>query len=118
MEYNSYLQKWNDDDVMSFNDALCKVSNFRNAVNHGFTDPHRVKDSLSFAFSQYGVPISGIKLLNEGIDCEVLNLGSKTWQKGKIKIKVTVEFCPNEIQISQLESPLDDIRQTIKENSW
>lgn len=117
MEYNSYLQKCNDDDVMSFNDTLCKVRKFRSAVNHAFTDPHRVKDSLSFAFSEYSVPISASSLLNEGIDCEVLNLGAKTWQKGKIKIKVTVEFCPNEPATIQLESPLDDIRQIVNGNS-
>jgi len=64
----------------------------------------------------------------EGIDCEVLKLGAKDWQKGKIKIRVSLEFCPNEPdveetsanrqpEISKSESPLDDIRQMMNGNS-
>lgn len=47
----------------------------------------------------------------EGIECEVLRLGAKEWQKGKVRINL--EFCSN--QPSQPESPLDDIRQTLKQ---
>ena len=50
-------------------------------------------------------------LFTEGIDCEVLRLGAKGWQKGKVRINL--EFCSN--QPSQPESPLDDIRQTLKQ---
>ncbi len=46
------------------------------------------------------------KWLNEGLECEVLKLGEKQWQKGKLRVNVTLEFCPD-----QIESPLDDIRQ-------
>jgi hypothetical protein len=55
--------------------------------------------------------------LYEGKDCEVLHLGSKSWEKGKIKIKVTVEFCPNEPKVKEPISELDDIRQTINQNN-
>ncbi len=47
----------------------------------------------------------------EGIECEVLRLGAKEWHKGKLRINL--EFCPN--QPSEPESPLDDIRQTLKQ---
>jgi hypothetical protein len=30
--------------------------------------------------------------INEGAECEVLMVGS-TWKKGKIRIKVAIEFC-------------------------
>lgn len=64
----------------------------------------------------------------DGINCEVLRLGVKSWQKGKVKIKVTLEFCldepdteetsvNNQLEINQNESPLDDIRQMMSENS-
>jgi hypothetical protein len=66
------------------------------------------------------------KLFGEGIDCEALRFGAKDWQKGKARIKITVEFCPdepeveespgsNEPEISQPESPLDDIRRMINQ---
>jgi hypothetical protein len=47
----------------------------------------------------------------EGIECEVLRLGAKEWHKGKLRINL--EFCPK--QPSEPESPLDDIRQTLKQ---
>lgn len=50
-------------------------------------------------------------LFTEGIECEVLRLGAKEWQKGKLRINL--EFCPN--QPSEPESALDDIRQTLKQ---
>jgi hypothetical protein len=59
------------------------------------------------------------KWFGDGINCEVLRLDAKGWQKGKVRIelKVSLEFCPDETEISQLESPLDDIRQMIKKDS-
>ncbi|MCC3409491.1 MAG: KGK family protein [Microcoleus sp. PH2017_10_PVI_O_A] len=58
----------------------------------------------------------------EGIDCQVLKIGSKGWQKGKMKIEVNksfepygktrvcIKFCPDEAL--EEKSPLDDIRQS------
>lgn len=68
------------------------------------------------------------KWFDEGIDCEVLKFDSKAWQKGKVRIKVTLEFCPdepeieeimqsNDIENNQPKSPLDDIRQMMNKNS-
>lgn len=59
------------------------------------------------------------KWFGEGVDCELLKLGAKGWQKGKLRVKLTVEFCPEQPEIeesqtnNQSESPLDDIRQMI-----
>lgn len=46
--------------------------------------------------------------IEEGIDCEILNLGDKNWKKGKVKIKITVEFCSDEPELSQCLWPLDE----------
>ena len=51
----------------------------------------------------------------EGVDFQILRAGSEGWQKGKMKIKVTLEFCPNEPEKVESESPLDDIRKAINE---
>lgn len=37
-----------------------------------------------------------------GINCEVLRLGVKSWQKGKVKIKVTLEFCLDESDTEEI----------------
>ncbi|MEG3871961.1 KGK domain-containing protein [Microcoleus sp. Z1_B5] len=57
----------------------------------------------------------------EGIDCQILKIGSKGWQKGKLQIaintnlhpgkqQVCIKFCPDEP--AKQKSPLDDIRQS------
>jgi hypothetical protein len=60
------------------------------------------------------------KWLSEGVDCETLKFGEKGWQKGKVRIKVSVEFCPDEPEIEEIpqaESPLDDLRQMINKET-
>ncbi len=42
----------------------------------------------------------------EGLNAEVLKVGSFGWKKGKIRVNVTVEFMPDEP-----ESPLDEYRE-------
>ncbi|MEK0195594.1 KGK domain-containing protein [Microcoleus anatoxicus] len=57
----------------------------------------------------------------EGIDCQILKIGSKGWQKGKLQIEINkkfkagrtqvcINFCPDEPPGQK--SPLDDIRQS------
>lgn len=47
------------------------------------------------------------KYVNEGLEAKYLNLNLGKWQKGKVRIKVYLEFCPDE---DSIESPLDDFR--------
>ena len=51
-----------------------------------------------------------LKWINEGLKCEILKLGSNNWKKGKVRINISLEFCPDEPEISEYESPLDEIR--------
>ena len=60
----------------------------------------------------------------EGMDCQILKIGSQGWQKGKLRVKasltfsdygevkvqITCEFCPDEP--AESESLFDDIRQS------
>jgi KGK domain len=34
--------------------------------------------------------------MDQGVECEILKLGEKQWVKGRIKVQVVVEFCPDE----------------------
>lgn len=63
-------------------------------------------------------------LFDEGIAGKVLRFGSQGWQKGKIRVRICVEFCPdepeaeqtpekNESETPQPESPLDDLRRQL-----
>jgi len=65
---------------------------------------------------------------SEGIEAQVLRFGANGWQKGKIRIKMNVEFCPDETEVietatnnqpenSESGSPLDDLRRMINQES-
>lgn len=53
----------------------------------------------------------------QGVDCEVLKLGARSWRKGKLKIKVSLEFCPDEPDIAEIsasnQSELDVLRKAM-----
>jgi hypothetical protein len=54
------------------------------------------------------------------MDAEILNLGSKSWKKGKLKFKLSVEFYVEEEEIEEIkepESPLDDLRRMINDTT-
>ncbi|WP_052055895.1 KGK domain-containing protein [Myxosarcina sp. GI1] len=55
---------------------------------------------------------------NKGVKAEILEAKTGEWKKGKVRLRVVLEFCPDELEEPEklsLESPLDDIRQnTVK----
>lgn len=61
------------------------------------------------------------KLTEDGTDCEILGANTKGRKKGKVRIRVVLEFCPDDIEegLSVEDnnkdslSSLDDIHQTI-----
>jgi hypothetical protein len=54
---------------------------------------------------------------NSGIKCEVLQIGSSGWQKGRLRIRIEtiIDFVPDEESITS-RSPLDEIRQMLDDN--
>ena len=74
------------------------------------------------------IPRNQDSWLNGGVGCEILSPNAKGWRKGKIRFRVTVEFCPDEpefeeavtskqVEIKQPESPLDEIRQLVVQDT-
>ncbi|HEY9728300.1 MAG TPA: KGK domain-containing protein [Chroococcales cyanobacterium] len=127
----------NDDDVFTLGDDAFKVSKFRKAVTKAFGNDvgyqlsNQLKAHLGVKIADAILAPQGMnypyaRWFNDGIDCEILKIGSKNWQKGKVRIKVSVEFCVEapedsetpeieEPTIREPESPLDDLRQMMKE---
>ena len=52
--------------------------------------------------------------VNQGVDCQILTPGKK-WQKGRFRMKVSLEFCPNEPEIKAPESLLQEIARKLNE---
>lgn len=127
MEDNSFLQNYGNDDVFSSASGMFKVSRLTQAMKYAFSSP--LQTALDEVLKSQGVEIQTTfydpklrrscqkEWFGEGVNCEILKIGAKGWQKGKLRIRVTLEFCPDEPEISQPESPLDDIRRMINEDS-
>ena len=55
---------------------------------------------------------------SSGVNAEILEPKSGEWKKGKVRMRVILEFCPDEPEVVKEDSiqrinSLDDIRQTI-----
>lgn len=132
MKYDFYLENCGDDDVISFSEEMIKISKFKQAL-----DWSKQKMIDSFVESLESQGIKGVQIYegvswgrggtrmqsanykwsSEGKNCEILKIGSKGWQKGKFRVKISLEFEPEEPEIKEPESPLDDLRRKINENS-
>ncbi|MBW4568123.1 MAG: KGK domain protein [Tolypothrix carrinoi HA7290-LM1] len=132
MEENFNLQNCNNDDALSVKNQAFKIGHVKHAIKEIFRGVlaetlHKSliskKIEIDPGCNNHG-SLRTWKWFGEGLDCEVLKVGGKGWQQGKIKIKVTIEFCPDEPeikerpQITEPESPLEDIRRMANESSF
>lgn len=123
MKFNSYMEKCVDDDVIQLKDAIYKIGKLKNAIEYGLRDSNKIPSSLFQALKEWGISSNSLtitttqNILTNGIDAEILRISAKGWQKGTFKINVTLEFIPDEPDNSQPESPLDDLRETLKIDS-
>jgi len=121
MEYNDYLQKCGNDDVIEFVNTSFKLEKLKKILEYAYTNQNKIPYSILSAFEENGARLGQVsviqKLLADGLDAEVLKIGAKNWQKGKIRVKVILEFQSDEPEKVQPESPLDDLRQKLNENS-
>ena len=133
-----------DDDVLLLGKAAFTVRQFKEIASRKFSDIMlNNKQTIRQWTPQESPPVKSIidwmqslpineetKIMGgdinwnsrqEGIDCQILKIGSKGWQKGKLKIEVNRSFQSGETQISikfcpdeplEQKSPLDDIRQS------
>ncbi|MDJ0690974.1 MAG: KGK domain-containing protein [Xenococcaceae cyanobacterium MO_188.B32] len=135
MEFNDYLEKCKYNDVIGHqnnyeNEILFKVGELKKAITTAFKDaiPQKLKEELERqklhirprrkindgrkipSYTEYNPA-----WFEEGVDFQILRAGSQGWEKGKMKIKVTLEFCLDEPEKVESESPLDDIRKTLNQ---
>lgn len=97
------LEENSPDNVVMYNHTL-KV---KNIIDYCLQQILGVSEFKELHENSYYKPRA--KWIDEGVECEVLNLGANQWKKGKVRIKISFEFCPDEPEISQYESPLDEI---------
>ncbi|MEG4119649.1 MULTISPECIES: KGK domain-containing protein [unclassified Microcoleus] len=140
MQEHIFLENYGNDDVFSFESKIFKVGRLREVMRSSVVP--QLESALQELCKTPGLQINTSKYnpqsrsswqqqwFRDGIDCEALKIGAKGWQKGKVRIRVTIEFCPdepefeetpenNESETSKPESPLDDLRRQLlpQENS-
>lgn len=115
-----------DDDVLEIGEYTYKVNKLKQALKLASNASDNLPSQLHNELNRHKViiqqPLSKT-WFNEGIDCQILNLGSPTWKKGKVKFNLSIEFyieedmetTNNDIDPNKAESPLDDLRRMINE---
>ncbi|MBE9057216.1 KGK domain-containing protein [Sphaerospermopsis sp. LEGE 08334] len=112
--------------ILDFHDCLFKTSQLHLALLNIFLKGSGLDELDQQLKSINSRVLPSIKntadWMIKGVDCQILK-PSKTWQKGKFRMKISLEFCPDEpeiketAQIQEPESPLDDLRRQIKDIS-
>lgn len=93
---NDEFKQLNNGEILSLNHQ--DVGRQLNLSSHGFADlqikvehfTEVITRRLNFKDAQ------GQSLLDQGINCQVVKFGSPGWQKGRLRAKVVLEFCPDE----------------------
>lgn len=116
---HKYLEDNCEDDVYSFSYGIFKVGKIREAMNEVVKRFLQKPVNEEFKYKEVEIQTgyynyksrsqTEMQWFGDGVDCELLSIGSNGWKKGKMRIRVIVEFCPDESTTP--ESPLDDIRQ-------
>ncbi len=115
MTDNFELKSCSEDDALEFSSGLYRIEKIHKTIVDVFrrTLGQKLRESLD----SLGIKITPNNKkhgnnpenwFNDGIDCEILRVGGKSWEKGRLKINISVEFIPDEI-----ESPLDSVREEI-----
>lgn len=111
---NLDMRLFNDDDVLAFRDGTVKLIKLKRALDVALSS--KVPDALADALSTQKLRMEANRQFRtsgawtqrdgswfrEGIDCEILQLGANSWKRGKIRLRVVVEFIPdNELLLAE-----------------
>ena len=114
------------DTVLGFPLSMLKVSDFMKAVKEAL-QPIGLDQLRNILNRRGGIPGTLNEWYDQGVKLEYLKPGTKGWKTGKLRIRITLELLPDEIEteetpasnepgISKPESPLDDLRQIMQED--
>ncbi|MGB3532792.1 MAG: KGK domain-containing protein [Microcoleaceae cyanobacterium] len=127
------VKNCDNDDIISFDDDICKVKKIVEATWNYFSDISNINKYVNYIGEKLNLIELNIYHGNDmqlrtnsnhewfdiGKECELLKEG-KRWQKGKLRLKLTLEFIPDEPEENAnheidniTDSPLDEIRQQL-----
>ena len=115
-----HIEHENSNAVVSFdNGTTFRINRFMELINKFLRQSvfYELAEDLSQA--GLGTPPNYQDNWNKSVEAEILEPQSGAWKKGKIRMRVILEFCPDEPEeikdnASHNGNSLDDIRQTIQ----
>ena len=116
---NNFQQLEHEDSkaVISFDNGITfKISKFMEHLSYVFDNNALSKFSGRLNDAGLGVVRNYGSKWNKGVETEILEPQSGEWKKGKVRMRVILEFCsdePEDNNSTQNNNSLDDIRQTI-----
>ena len=115
-----HIEHENSNAVISFdNGTTFRISKFVKQLCYVFENTALAKFSGKLNEAGLGNIRNYGSTWSKGVDAEILEPQSGAWKKGKIRMRVILEFCPDEPEeikdnASHNGNSLDDIRQTIQ----
>lgn len=108
-------------DYLDLNDVISLDEDCEEFDSPSYQIKHRFGLFKTFEFKDFQESISRMIGLSsevmdsfkEGIPCRVMTTRKKGWQLGKIRLKLEIQFVPDNISdtsIEHFDSPLDEIR--------
>jgi KGK domain len=109
MENHLYLQDFDEEDLISFEDKekIYRFGKIKSSCRKSIENKGKTAQGFSTLLSE--LTINSLEWMEQGVQCETLRLGEKEWVKGHVKVRIVVEFCPD--QEGELSSELDTFRE-------
>jgi hypothetical protein len=135
MSVDEFLSDFDDEDIVQFcprgkphfQPEMMKLGRFRNAIQSvlenslhdvitSSLEQSKIKTYATYSEHERnrGEVRRAQPWLKDGVDCGILKLGSMNWQNGKVRLRVALEFVPDEIEENFDDAPLAEIRQEIE----
>lgn len=114
MEDNFEFKQCSENDVIEFSSGTYRVQKLIETIPKIFLNVLAPQLYERLQKAKISIPVKNSSYSNyftKGVDCEILKVGGDAWQKGKLKINVSIEFIPDEPETSPSE--LDSVRQEI-----
>ncbi len=99
MKFNHELEGLDNNNRLSLNEIEITVKEFRYALDQAFLN--EVSDILIQSLKTYGVFIEtsdSADWLRQGLKSSVFKSGTQIGQIGRLKLKISLEFCPDRVE--------------------
>ncbi len=127
MNFNTALGGLDEQAILVFNNTTHSVKELRYAIDVAMLSdlPQELVESLRSqgiqielgTTDQHGrwQPLQETSLFQRGVDCKVQQPGTPVMQPGKLKLKISLEFCPDEVKLRPevpFASPASSLKAT------